>query len=39
MHEKQAEHIGGAIAEKLTYNQSRADHKPDNRVKDGGKAF
>lgn len=31
--------IGGAIAEKLKYNQSRADHKPENRVKDGGKAF
>ena len=31
--------IGGAIAEKLAYNQSRADHKPENRVKDGGKAF
>jgi len=31
--------IGGAIAEKLKYNQSRADHKPENRVKDGGKVF
>lgn len=31
--------IGGAIAEKLKYNQSRADHKPENRVLDGGKAF
>lgn len=31
--------LGGAIAEKLQYNQSREDHKPENRAKEGGKAF
>jgi len=31
--------LGGAIAEKLEYNQQRADHKPENRAKEGGKAF
>ena len=31
--------LGGAIAEKLVYNQSRQDHKPENRAKDGGKKF
>ncbi len=31
--------LGGAIAEKLRYNQQRADHKPENRAKEGGKAF
>lgn len=31
--------IGGAVAEKLQYNANRADHKPENRLKDGGKAF
>lgn len=31
--------IGGAIAEKLAYNATREDHKPENRVKDGGKKF
>lgn len=29
--------IAGAIAEKLMYNDKRADHKPENRAKDGGK--
>ena len=29
--------LGGAVAEKLDYNQKRADHKPENRAKDGGK--
>lgn len=29
--------IGGALAEKLTYNCNRADHKKENREKDGGK--
>ncbi len=29
--------IGGALAEKLLYNVTRADHKPENRAKDGGK--
>jgi hypothetical protein len=31
--------LGGAIAEKLAYNASRADHKPENRIKPGGKTF
>jgi len=31
--------LGGALEEKLKYNQQRADHKPENRAKDGGKAF
>lgn len=31
--------IGGAIAEKLEYNANRADHKPENRVKENGKAY
>ena len=31
--------LGGAIAEKLQYNASRADHKPENRRQPGGKAF
>lgn len=31
--------IGGAMAEKLAYNQSRLDHKPENRAKAGGKAY
>ncbi len=31
--------IGGAIAEKLAYNQERADHKPENRAKTGGKSY
>lgn len=29
--------LGGAIAEKLAYNRTREDHKPENRFKDGGK--
>lgn len=29
--------IGGAVAEKLEYNMRRADHKIENRLKDGGK--
>lgn len=29
--------LGGAIVEKLAYNAKRADHKPENRAKDGGK--
>jgi hypothetical protein len=28
-----------AIMEKLAYNRSRADHKPENGAKVGGKAF
>jgi hypothetical protein len=31
--------LGGAIAEKLAYNAQRADHKPENRIKPGGKTF
>lgn len=31
--------LPGAIAEKLAYNASRADHKPENRRADGGKKF
>lgn len=31
--------LGGAIADKLYYNVNRADHKPENRVKEGGKKF
>ena len=36
-------HLGldleGAIEEKLKYNQSRADHKLENRLAEGGKKF
>lgn len=31
--------LGGAIIEKLKYNQTRADHKRENRIKDGGKKY
>lgn len=31
--------VGSAIAEKLAYNQQRADHKLENRTKDGGKSI
>lgn len=31
--------LGGAIAEKLAYNANRADHKPENRAKAGGKSY
>lgn len=31
--------LGGAIAEKLAYNASRADHKPENRMKADGKKY
>lgn len=31
--------LGGAIVEKLEYNKNRADHKIENRQKDGGKKF
>jgi NTP pyrophosphatase (non-canonical NTP hydrolase) len=31
--------LAGAIAEKLAYNASRADHKPENRAAAGGKAY
>jgi NTP pyrophosphatase (non-canonical NTP hydrolase) len=31
--------LGGAIAEKMSYNASRADHRPENRAKEGGKSY
>lgn len=31
--------LAGAIQEKLGYNATRPDHKIENRVKDGGKAY
>lgn len=31
--------LGGAIAEKMAYNASRPDHKPENRKADGGKKY
>jgi NTP pyrophosphatase (non-canonical NTP hydrolase) len=31
--------LGGALVEKLKYNQQRADHKPENRDKQGGKKY
>lgn len=31
--------LGGAVVEKLHYNKSRQDHKPENREKEGGKKF
>lgn len=31
--------LGGAIVEKLAFNAQRADHKPENRIKAGGKAY
>jgi hypothetical protein len=31
--------VGGAMAEKMVYNASRADHQIANRLKEGGKAF
>lgn len=31
--------LPGAIVEKIIYNRSRADHRPENRAKEGGKAF
>lgn len=31
--------LGGALVEKLIYNQQRADHKPENRIKEGGKKY
>lgn len=31
--------IGGALVEKLRYNQNRLDHKKENRDKEGGKKF
>lgn len=31
--------IATALEEKLDYNAKRADHQPENRIKDGGKKF
>ena len=31
--------LGGAIQEKIEYNANRADHKLENRQKEGGKKF
>lgn len=31
--------LDAAIAEKRAYNKVRADHKPENRAKEGGKKF
>lgn len=31
--------IAAAMIEKMVYNLKRADHKPENRAKEGGKAF
>jgi NTP pyrophosphatase (non-canonical NTP hydrolase) len=31
--------VAGALVDKLIYNITRSDHKPENRAKDGGKAF
>lgn len=31
--------LGGAVVEKMAYNAIRADHKIENRIKEGGKKF
>lgn len=31
--------LGGAIAEKLAFNATRPDHKPENRLNTGGKSY
>ncbi len=31
--------LGGAVAEKLAYNATRPDHKPENRALENGKKF
>lgn len=31
--------LGGAVAEKMAYNATRADHKPEARAAAGGKAY
>lgn len=31
--------LGAAMQEKLLYNAKREDHKPENRLKEGGKAY
>lgn len=37
--EKYGFDLAGATKDKHLYNQVRADHKPENREKEGGKAF
>lgn len=36
---KRGFNLGGAILDKMGYNLARADHKPENRAKEGGKCF
>lgn len=31
--------IGGAVSEKMAFNQVRADHQPEERLKEGGKKY
>lgn len=31
--------VGGAFVEKMAYNATRADHKPENRLASGGKTY
>jgi NTP pyrophosphatase (non-canonical NTP hydrolase) len=31
--------LGGAIAEKMSFNADRPDHKPENRAAVGGKSY
>lgn len=31
--------LGGAIEEKMAYNRTREDHKPENRLASGGKTY
>lgn len=31
--------LGGAVSEKLAFNSTRADHRLENRIKDGGKSY
>ena len=31
--------LGGALDEKMAFNAKRADHKPENRAKEGGKIY
>jgi NTP pyrophosphatase (non-canonical NTP hydrolase) len=31
--------LAGALTEKLAFNTQRPDHKPENRLKEGGKAY
>jgi len=37
--DRQGFDLAGAVAEKRAYNAEREDHKPENRRKEGGKAF